>query len=115
MKMKVRMCTHILDGRIIFKPNPFPVIENHWPCLLGQRYAKASKKDDDGGDEKAADQRSKTDRAPSMAEEFDRVAAEKQLKEAAEEEEVADQRVGKESEGLDKTALDQGPGYRPCS
>ncbi|KAG6596946.1 hypothetical protein SDJN03_10126, partial [Cucurbita argyrosperma subsp. sororia] len=107
--------------RIIFNLNPIhpllacSTVKGHWPSLLARRYDKprTDEKDHHRSAEKGTDHRSNTDRAPSMAEEFNRIADEKHLKEAP------GRSSDKQSETSQKTAsdqnLDDGPNYRPCS
>lgn len=88
--------------------------------LFPRRYGKPSKDEA----EHSGGERSKAERAPSTAEEFNRMATEKQSKDHQEEEVDAvhgRDKVAKESEAAMEKSHDpnnhinKGPNYRPCS
>ncbi|CAK9321816.1 unnamed protein product [Citrullus colocynthis] len=114
MKMKIMFG---LPSNIISRPNPlFQVIAcsfvaDHCASIFARRYGKPSK---EKGDEDSGGERCKADRAPSTAEEFNRVGAEKQGKEVVHDDAKG---VAKESEAMEKSGLNddinKGPNYRP--
>lgn len=92
----------------------------YWPYFFAQRYGKQSKEEN----EIISNFKGGGDRAPSTAQEFNRVAAERQFKES--DKEVAHRNHhdgGEESQHLEKTTsnpnhptdLDKGLPFRPCS
>ncbi|KAL0550106.1 hypothetical protein IC582_014605 [Cucumis melo] len=79
-------------------------------------YGKPISKDEA---ERSGGERSKAERAPSTAEEFNRMATEKESKDQEEEVDEHD-KVTKESGEMGKSSdpnnhINKGPNYRPCS
>lgn len=119
-KMKIKIMFGI-PSNIISRPNPLlqviacSFVADDCASIFARRYdGKASK---EKGDEDSGGERCKGDRAPSTAEEFNRVAAEKQGKEVVHDD---DKGVAKESEAMEKSGvndddINKGPNYRPCS
>ncbi|KAA0055854.1 uncharacterized protein E5676_scaffold943G00480 [Cucumis melo var. makuwa] len=92
---------------------------DYFPASLFPRrscYGKPISKDEA---ERSGGERSKAERAPSTAEEFNRMATEKESKDQEEEVDEHD-KVTKESGEMEKSSdpnnhINKGPNYRPCS